>query len=122
MVLQKLNQKLWLYFNMTKENKIIVNSKIASDIKKSFDESAIRLANSLEEILESKEGDFEYQKELLEDGLAKGDWDDVFISASQLTDYAMAHLSLRDFHEYKKKYEDCLSNKDHKEKLKQEEQ
>jgi hypothetical protein len=48
--------------------------------------------------------------------LLKGDWDDVFISASQLTDYAMAYLSLRDFRKYKKRYEDFISNKDHKEK------
>ena len=109
-----------LYFNMTKENKIIVNSKIASDIKKDFEESAIRLANSLEKVLEIKDSDLDCQKELLQDGLAKSDWDDVFFSASQLTDYAWAHLSLRDFREYKKRYEDFISNKDHKEKLKQE--
>ena len=105
---------------MTKENKIIVNSKIASNIKKDFEESAIRLADSLEQVLEIKDCDLEYQKELLDDGLLKGDWDDVFISASQLTDYAMAYLSLRDFREYKKRYEDFISNKDHKEKLKKE--
>ena len=105
---------------MKKKNKIIVNSKIASVIKKDFDQSIISLADSLERILEIREGDFDFQKELLEDGLTKNDWGDVFFSASQLADYAMAHLSLKDFYEYKKRYEETISNKDRKEKLKQE--
>jgi hypothetical protein len=101
---------------MDKKNEI-VNSKSSSVIKKDFELSANSLAHSLERILEIKDGDFDYQKELLEEGLAKGDWDDVFFSASQLTDYAMAHLSLKDFYEKKKLYETNIFHKDDKEKL-----
>ena len=99
---------------MNKKN-IIVNSKIAKDIKARFEESAINLADSLEMLLEMKDGDLDYNLDLLKDGLVKSDWDDVFYGASRIIDFALAQIHLKQFRNDRELYNQSISNKDRKE-------
>ena len=89
MVLQKSNQKLRLYFNMTKENKF--------NVEQQYEE----MADSLENILFRMSSDLDCNIELLQQGIALNDWDDVWIASIQIMEFARAQNSLRDFSKWR---------------------
>ena len=89
MVSPKWNQRLRLYFNMTKENKF--------NVEKQYEE----MADSLEDILFRMSPDLDCNIELLQQGIALNDWDDVWIASMQIMEFARAQNSLRDFYKWR---------------------
>ena len=89
MVSPKWNQRLRLYFNMTKENKF--------NVEQQYEE----MADSLEDILFRMSPDLDCNIELLQQGIALNDWDDVWIASMQIMEFARAQNSLRDFSKWR---------------------
>ena len=78
-----------LYFNMTKENKF--------NVEQQYEE----MADSLEDILFRMSPDLDCNIELLQQGIALNDWDDVWIASMQIMEFARAQNSLRDFSKWR---------------------
>ena len=89
MVSPKWNQRLRIYFNMTKENKF--------NVEQQYEE----MADSLEDILFRMSPDLDCNIELLQQGIALNDWDDVWIASMQIMEFARAQNSLRDFSKWR---------------------
>jgi urease gamma subunit len=74
---------------MTKENKFTVEQQ--------YEE----MADSLEDILFRMSPDLDCNIELLQQGIALNDWDDVWIASMQIMEFARAQNSLRDFSKWR---------------------
>jgi hypothetical protein len=74
---------------MTKENKF--------NVEQQYEE----MADSLESILFRMSPDLDCNIELLQQGIAINDWDDVWIASMQIMEFARAQNSLRDFTQWK---------------------
>ena len=74
---------------MTKENKF--------NVEKQYEE----MADSLEDILFRMSPDLDCNIELLQQGIALNDWDDVWIASMQIMEFARAQNSLRDFSKWR---------------------
>ena len=59
------------------------------------------MADALENILLNASSDLDCDKEILDSGLARDDWDDVWISSKNIMEFAHAQNCLRDFSKWK---------------------
>lgn len=74
---------------MTKENNF--------NVEKHYEE----MADALEDVLFIASTFLDCDKEILDSGLARDDWDDVWISSSNIVKFAHAQICLKDFSEWK---------------------